>query len=293
MQRRLVGIAIFLAALLIAAFWYASRVNVPLLEPAGPIAAAERTVILETFALSALVVIPVFFLLFYFAWRYRDQHPDAPMQHRPDWDHESRIAEFSWWLAPIAIVGVLSVIAWQSSHALDPWNTLRQSQPLEVQVVALEWKWLFIYPNQGIATVNELMIPVGTPVHFDLSADAPMNSFWIPQLGGQIMDMPGMSTQLSLQADRAGTFTGYSANISGEGFAGMTFAVKALQPSDFQAWVRTVQAASSTPLTLESFRALERPSAYDPVRTYTSVESGLYNRIVDQYMTEATSTHMQ
>jgi cytochrome o ubiquinol oxidase subunit 2 len=270
----------------LAAWWYLSThySQIAILDPAGPIAAQEKDVILITVALCAIVVIPVYVLLFVFAWRYRVDNTDTRHTHMREWDH-TRQAEVITWLIPSAIIVLLSILAWQSSHALDPYKPL-PGNALEVEVVALDWKWLFIYPQQGIATVNMLEIPENVPVHFDLTADAPMNSFWIPQLGGQIMVMPGMSTQLSLEADRVGTFNGFSGNISGNGFAGMAFSAHAVSQSDFNEWVHSVQ-ASSTPLDQQSYATLSAPSEYNPVAYYSPVASGLYDGVMMSFMLPA------
>src|SRR5665213_829593 len=216
-----------LAAVIVAGFalaLYLHGRDIPILDPKGPVALGERSVIYLTLALCAIVVIPVFVMLFTFAWKYRADNPKARVYHEPDWDHYNTAAEIIWWLVPGVIVVILSVVAWQSSHALDPYKPLIGSgAPITVEVVALDWKWLFIYPEEGIATVNMLEIPENSPIHFEITADAPMNSFWIPSLGGQIMAMPGMTTQLNLLASSIGTFNGVSANISGAGFAGMAF----------------------------------------------------------------------
>ncbi len=265
-------------------------VSIPVLQPMGPIALAQMRVIYVTLALSSLVVVPVFFLLFFFAWKYRALSPDAPGHHHPTWDHDSAAAEFLWWLVPSAIIGVLSIVAWQSSHALDPYVPLKSdTEALTVQVVALNWKWLFIYPEQGIATVNELRIPEGTPVYFLLTADAPMNSFWIPSLGGMIMVMPGMQTQLHLAADRTGVFDGYSGNLSGKGFSGMAFKVRAVSEKDFLEWVQAVL-RSDTALDEAEYKALRLDSANDPVRYYAPVADGLYTSIYESFMPH-TPTH--
>lgn len=261
-----------------------SWLHMPLLDPAGPIALGERNVILTTFGLSAIVVVPVFVMLFLFAWRYRASGPQAKHKHAPHWDHDSTIAEIVWWVIPALIILCLSILAWKSSHELDPYVPL-PGAPLEVEVIALNWKWLFIYPELGIASVNELVIPQDVPVHFLLTADAPMNSFWVPQLGGQIMVMPGMSTQLNLMATRAGVFQGSSANISGEGFSGMAFTVRAVAANDFAAWASLVRLSPSTvPLTHETYPLLAATSTYDRVRYYAPVADDLYTTIVNKSM---------
>jgi cytochrome o ubiquinol oxidase subunit 2 len=176
-------------------------------------------------------------------------------------------------------------VAWHSSHEYDPYQPiLSNNAPITIDVVALDWKWLFIYPQQGIATVNMIEVPVNTPVHFQLTADAPMNSFWVPNLGGQIMVMPGMQTQLNLMATNAGTYSGLSGNMSGKGFAGMKFSVKVVSQDDFSSWVQSVQQHSNS-LTQSAYRELALPSENNPVATYAPIDLNLYNSIIMNYMT--------
>jgi cytochrome o ubiquinol oxidase subunit 2 len=215
------------------------------------------------------------------AWRYRAGNERA--RYTPDWDG-NRGLELTWWGIPLAIISVLAVITWQSSHQLDPSRPLASSQsPLTVQVVALDWKWLFIYPDQHLATVNYVRLPVGRPINFQITADAPMNSFWIPQLGGQMYAMAGMSTQLHLMASQAGNYAGSSANISGRGFAGMRFTAQAVAPADFDTWVAASQHGAGH-LTTSAYRNLARPSQDNPVATYAAVQPGLYDAIIMDYM---------
>lgn len=276
-----------LAGLLIigfGAFVFLNSANIALLSPAGPIAAAERSVFLWTLILAATVVLPVFLMLFYFAWRYRAHTPEAKVQHAPNWDHDNWIAEVVWWFIPAVIIVCLGVIAWNSSHALDPWKPLQSEKPaFTVQVVALDWKWLFIYPEQGIATVNMLEIPEGTPIHFVMTADAPMNQFWVPRLGGQVMVMPGMQTQLNLLASSTGTYEGKSSEISGKGFASMNFTVQSVSQNDFDAWVQSVK-QKSNPLTSSAYDGLAQPSSYVPPMSYSSVAPNLYAGVIMKYM---------
>ncbi len=271
---------------------YLHGVSVPVLEPKGPVAAGELSVIIITLALCALVVVPVFVLLFLFAWQYRADNPHSRERHMPDWDHHTRAVEFVWWLVPAVIVFFLAILAIQSAHALDPYKPLSGANaPMTVEVVALDWKWLFIYPAQGIASVNLVEFPENTPVHFDLTADAPMNSFWVPALGGQIMVMPGMTTQLNLLAYSIGDYRGVSGNISGKGFAGMTFTARAVSVSDFNAWVASVQ-ASSSPLTASAYDSLAEPSEYDPVTTYSPVDPALYTDVTMKSMMPSTGSSL-
>ena len=192
-----------------------------LLAPKGFVADEELVLMKNVVLLMLIVAVPVLSLLFFFAWWYRAENTRAV--YMPQWEH-GPMSELVWWAIPIEIVLVLGAITWTSTHALDPYKALTVGgNPLTIQVVALEWKWLFIYPEQNIATVNVVYIPVNRPIEFQITADAPMNSFWIPELGGQIYAMTGMSTELNLIANQTGTFTGRSANYSGEGFARMSF----------------------------------------------------------------------
>lgn len=272
------------------AMYFATVGNtIPVLQPMGPIATAEMRVIVVTLLLTSLIVIPVFFLLFFFAWKYRDTSTVAHVHHHPKWDHDNAFAEFIWWLVPSAIIAVLAIISWQSSHALDPYVPLRSdTPPLTVQVVALNWKWLFIYPEQGIAVVNELTIPEDTPIRFLLTGDAPMNSFWIPSLGGMIMVMPGMETKLHLAADHTGVFDGFSGNLSGKGFSGMAFKTRAVTPTEFDAWVHSVHSVPSV-LDSKTYLRMSADSENDPIQYYSSVDAGLYTAIQQKYMTHSLS----
>ncbi len=253
-----------------------------ILDPKGPIATQERDLIYTATFLMLLIVVPTFILTGAIAWRYRAGNHHA--KYTPEWDH-NLTEEFIWWAVPSVIVAALAGYAWTSSHDLDPFKPLvSESPPIVIQVVALDWKWLFIYPKEGIASVNTLEFPVNTPVEFRITADAPMNSFWIPQLGGQIYAMAGMTTRLHLMADVPGTYSGSSANFSGAGFAGMRFTAVATSPEEFDNWIASVRTASSS-LSLSSYDALARPSHDVPVTYYSSVDPELYTTIVSSFMT--------
>ncbi|MDB5238533.1 MAG: cyoA [Candidatus Kaiserbacteria bacterium] len=262
---------------------YLHGANIPVLQPHGPVARGELWVMTVTLLLCAVVVIPVFVMLFSFAWMFRADRPRSRRWHMPDWDHYSVEMELIWWIVPSIIIAILSVIAWRSSHQYDPYRALGRGAPLEIQVVALDWKWLFIYPQQGIASVNMVEFPENVPVRFVLTADAPMNSFWIPSLGGQIMVMPGMTTQLNLLANDRGTYTGLSGNLSGRGFAGMTFAAQSVTQAEFDQWVASIH-DTSLPLDSTSYKLLAKPSENDPVAFYAPVDSALYGQIVMKSM---------
>jgi len=184
---------------------------------------------------------------------------------------------------PLIIILILSVITWKSSHQLNPFKPLTSDKkPVTIQVVALQWKWLFIYPEQGIATVNFIQFPEKRPVNFEITADAPMNSFWIPQLGGQIYAMPAMRTKLHLIADEVGTYRGLSTNISGKGFAGMTFNAKASSEAEFEQWVSEVKRSGKS-LEFANYKQLVEPSEYVPVSYYSLPDRNLFDQIMQQY----------
>lgn len=262
---------------------FLSSHSIVLLNPKGMIAEKQRALMIEAVLLMLIVVVPVFVLTFGIAWRYRASNKKA--KYSPDWDH-SRILESIWWLVPLAIMSVLAVITWFSSHELDPYKSLASDvKPIKIQVVALPWKWLFIYPEQHIATVNFMQFPARTPIDFDITADAPMNSFWIPQLGGQVYAMTGMSTKLHLIANEAGEYKGSSANLSGRGFAGMKFVAKASSQVEFNQWVHTTRLSKSS-LTIDSYNELAKPSTDNSPAYYSLPMSnvGLYDTVVMKYM---------
>lgn len=259
------------------------------LTPSGTVGIEERSIMLTAIIVMLIVVVPVFFLLFFFAWHYRAGNEKA--KYTPDWEH-SAMDELVWWAIPCEIILVLGALAWNSAHALDPYRALAASpggpSPITIEVVSLDWKWLFIYPAEGIATVNYLAIPVGTPITFDLTSDAPMNAFWIPDLGGQEMTMPGMETKLNLVANAPGQYRGVSSNLSGDGFAGMSFPVYAMSENNFTAWA--AQTASSTnALTWQTYEALAAPSENNPPAFYTLADPNLYTQIIMSYMVPSTT----
>jgi len=249
------------------------------LDPQGPIASAERLLLINSTAIMLVVVVPVILATLGFAWWYRSSNARA--SHSPDEAFEGRI-EFVVWSIPALIVILLGGVIWIGSHQLDPRAQIpAKADPLRVDVVALDWKWLFIYPDQGIAAVNQLVIPAGTPVHFRLTSATVMNSFFVPQLGSQIYTMGGMTTHLNLLADEPGEYPGLSANFSGDGFAEMRFIAKAVPTGDFNAWVTQVRGTGSA-LDDAGYAALAKPSEAVPPTTYRSVERNLFERIIDQ-----------
>lgn len=277
MKSRYIFLTVFLAVAVLTVlgliFQYSNEIA--MLNPKGLIALKQRDLMLIATVLMLIVVIPVFIIITAVAVEYRLSNKKA--QYTPDWDHNLTL-ESIWWGFPFAIVVILSFVAWESSHELDPFKPLESSKkPLTIQAVALQWKWLFIYPEQNIATINYVQIPSQTPISFEITADAPMNSLWIPELAGQIYAMPGMKTQLHLIADDIGNFRGSSANLSGEGYAGMTFVVKASSQADFDKWVQSVK--SSPSLGLKEYQYIAKPSSYNPAATFTLGKADLFDWI--------------
>lgn len=274
------------SAMIIVSWFLISQANFAVFEPAGWVALQQKKLLLFALALSLVVVVPVFFLLFWFGWKYREGNAKAVYQ--PEWDKNNRL-EILWWGVPVVIIIILSVITWKTSHELDPYQKIvSANKTIRVEVVALQWKWLFIYPDLNIATVNELAMPVNHPVSFRLSADAPMSGFWVPQLGSQIYSMNGMATQVNLVANKTGTFKGYNTNINGEGYAHMTFDTKSLPEPDFERWVNNAHKSSNV-LTMQSLESLIKPSYVDAPVYYHLQDDTIFDAIVMKYMHGNTS----
>lgn len=272
-----------LATLALAALGSAllSGCNLELLLPKGSVGEQEKSLILIALFVMLMVVIPVIVLTLWFAWRYRETNTRAT--YAPKWAHSTRI-EIVVWGIPCVIVACLAVLIWDSTHKLDPYRPLQSEvEPVQVDVIALNWKWLFIYPEYGVASLNQLAIPVGTPINFRLTAESMMNSFFIPQLGSMVYAMAGMQTRLHLIADTPGVYLGQSAAYSGPGFSDMHFKTLATSREEFDAWIRAAR-ASSQALDLKTYRTLELPSSKDPVTLYASVAPKLFDQVADKYM---------
>jgi len=249
------------------------------LDPKGPIAAAERLILFNSLGIMLAIVIPTILATLAVAFWFRASNSRAA--YLPDFEYSGRL-ELLVWSIPAMTVLLVGGVAWVGAHDLDPRKPISSSAtPVTVQVVSLDWKWLFIYPDQGIATVNQLVVPAGTPVKFRLTSATVMNSFFIPQLGSQIYTMGGMTTHLNLLADKPGEYPGFSANFSGDGFAEMRFIAKAVPAGDFDAWVTQVRGTGSA-LDDAGYAALAKPSIAVPPGTYRSVEPNMFERIIDQ-----------
>lgn len=277
-----------LETILLLATFMLSGCNWVLLNPSGDIAVQQRNLIATSVGLMLLIVVPVIALTLFFAWRYRQKNTNA--EYKPDWDHSTQL-ELVIWTAPLLIILALGTLTWISTHTLDPYQPLSRLgpnrpiaenvKPLVVEVVALDWKWLFIYPEQGIASVNELAAPLDRPIEFKITSSSFMNSFFIPALAGQIYAMPGMETKLHAVINKPGVFDGFSANYSGHGFSGMRFKFHGLATADFDAWIARNKASSQL-LTRDTYLALEKPSERDPVQRYSRVDNALYHAILNR-----------
>jgi cytochrome o ubiquinol oxidase subunit II len=264
------GIALAATSLLLASC------NEGVLAPRGPIGESERVILYDATAIMLAVVIPVIVLTIVFAWWFRAGNVWA--RYLPTWEYSGRI-EIIVWSIPTLVIVFLGGIAWISSHDLDPPQAIDSTTTaLDLDVVSLDWKWLFIYPGDGIASVNRLVVPVGRPVRFHLTSASVMNSFFVPELGSQIYTMPGMTTQLNLQADQAGLYKGFSAQFSGDGFSDMRFEVAAVPADQFATWMEHAK-AQGRPLDSAAYNALTQPSKAVEPATYAPVAEGLFESI--------------
>ena len=251
------------------------------LDPRGPIGLAEKTILIDSLAIMLAIVIPTLVAMFAVAWWFRASNTKA--RHLPDWAFSGRI-ELIVWSVPLLVIILLGGVAWIASHDLDPAKPLASdTPPLKIQVVSLDWRWLFIYPDQRIASVNELVVPAGVPVNFALTSASVMNAFFIPQLGSMIYTMNGMTTHLNLLADAPGTFRGLSSHYSGDGFSDMHFDVRAVPPERFAVWASATRGTGPT-LDRASYNALTRQSVNTHPFTFGDVDPDLFQGIVTQIL---------
>lgn len=284
MKHRLLPIALSLLAIIFFAvmWWLIHDKNIAILNPKGQIADQQKQLIIFTTILGFAVILPVFVMLFGFIWKYRVT-AKRPAQYRPD-EEGNRVLEIIWWGIPVIIIFALSIITWVTTHQLDPYRELESDKkPLHVQVVALQWRWLFIYPEQGVASINELHIPTNRPIEFSISADSPMSAFWIPNLGSQIYAMNGMTAKLHLQADTPGIYRGSNSNISGEGYADMNFKAIATSDAEFDQWVIRYS-KSSNYIDWDSYSDIAKQSHDNKVQHFVLKDKNLYDRVLQKYM---------
>ncbi len=258
-----------------------------ILDPKGAIGLQEKALILTSTYVMLLIVVPVIVLTLWFAWRYRE---GGPGRYQPDWGHSVRIEIFCWGI-PCLMIAYLGYLTWTTTHTLDPYKPLASAnRPVTIEAVALNWKWLFIYPDQGIATINEVAFPTDTPVNFKITSDTVMNSLFIPELGSQIFAMAGMKTQLHLIANQQGIFPGMSANYSGRGFSDMHFNAIATTKAKFADWVANARKAGVT-LDAADYAKYAAPEEKAPVQYFSAVQPNLFNDIIAKYLGKANSLH--
>jgi len=251
------------------------------LDPRGPVGKAERVILYDSTAIMLAVIVPVIVLTLVFAWWFRARNSQA--RYQPDWQYSGRI-EMIIWSIPALVILFLGGIAWTGSHDLDPPLPLQESTaPLDVEVISLDWRWLFIYPQEGIASLNRLVVPAGVPLRFRITSTTVMNSFFVPQLGSQIYAMPNMVTRLNLEADQPGTFEGLSAQFSGDGFSDMRFDLVSMTPEAFKEWVSTTKMQGGV-LDAGTFEELVKPAKADGAQTYAQVSDGLFDSISSGHM---------
>jgi len=259
------------------------------LDPRGPVAANEYLLLQNATLVMLALIVPIIVLTLVFAWWFRAGNKRA--KRKLDWNYSGALEVVNW-MVPLMIILFLGGMGWVAAHALDPAKPLPaqsgQGEPLEIQVVSLDWKWLFIYPGAGVATVNHLVVPAGRVLHLQLTSGSVMNSFFVPQLGSQIYTMAGMTTTLYLQADHPGTFPGRSVQFSGDGFSDMRFDVDAVAPSDYEAWLARTR-ASGARLDATGYAALARPGT-SAARDYLLAEPRLFNTVLAASMSPAPSS---
>lgn len=287
--KRLTGMMVLLLVIGgLGSFLLLDGKDMAVLNPQGIIAAKQYDLFVFTTLLGLLVIIPVFVMLFAFAWKYRVQNP-RKQKYTPEVEG-NRLLEAVWWGIPIIIIFILSIVTWVSTHDLDPYKPIASDKkPVTIRVVALQWKWLFIYPDHGIATVNEVRFPEDTPINFEVTADSPMSAFWIPSLGSQVYAMNGMTSKLSLMADSTGEYRGSNTNISGEGYAQMDFQAISTTRQEFDQWAKAI-AGSDSRLDWAEYERLATPSKNQPVAHYMLYEPDIYDRVIAKYMEHETAT---
>jgi len=259
-----------------------------ILSPFGFIAGEQKTLIITAFSVMLIVVIPVLVLTVVLAFKYRAGNNKNT--YTPEWSHNVKL-ELFWWLIPIIIIVFLSILTWVTSHSLDPYKKLdSDKEAIRIQVISLNWKWLFIYPDYGIATINYIEVPVGTPIDFSLASDAPMNSFWIPQIAGQIYTMKGMTTQLHILVDKEGKYKGVSSNYSGVGFEGMKFTLVGTSQDEFDNWVDSVKGSSKI-LDQDAYDSLVLDSINNPVELYVLGDNQIFKKAIKKYMNMPNNNH--
>jgi cytochrome o ubiquinol oxidase subunit 2 len=283
-------ILFFIGGLLLACLAGCKGHLVGVLDPRGFIAYEERKLFFDSLALMLIVVLPVIVMSIAFVYHYQLSH--KIQDYKPNWSH-SFFLESLWWGIPCIIIVILAILTWKKSHSLDPYQPIpgQAAAPLQIQAIALPWKWLFIYPEQNIATLNYLVLPLNQQAEFWFTVDnVPMSAFFVPQLGSQIYAMAGMRTRLHLIANVAGTYEGMNTQFNGDGFSDMHFSVQVLQPDAFKAWVDNTKQAELK-LTADTYKQLVNPSMNDSPKVYADVVPGLFQSVIDLYMNSNGTVH--
>ena len=281
LRRAVRALALLMGCGLIGSLGGCSR---SLFDPAGPVGADDATILIDATVIMLAIIVPTILLAFWMAWRYRASNTKA--EYLPHWSYSGRI-EAVVWSIPILTIIFLGGVIWIGSYKLDPFKPLASATPpLEVQVVSLDWKWLFIYPKEGVATVNQLVVPAGRPVHFSITSASVFNVFFIPRLGSMVYAMPGMVSQLNLQADRPAVLFGQSSMFSGDGFSDMQFETRSVTPAAFDSWIAAAR-GSGTALDRPAYAALARQSQQVAPAIYAKVDPGLFQAIATQAIAPA------
>lgn len=284
----IIFLTVFIIEAIVLVAFLLQDYNFQIFNPQGIIADQQKDLFFLMVFIMLIVAVPLLSALYFFAYRYRSGNRNNVIESK-QWGK----GEIIWWIIPSIAVFILMAITIDKTFALDPYKPLdSHKEPLRVQVVALQWKWLFLYPQYGIATVNYLQIPVDTPISFQLTSDGPMNSFWIPQLGGQIYAMTGMSTKLHLEANAEGSYRGQAVEINGSGYSGMTFVTKATSEDEFASWIDGVKSENNT-LNAHTYHVLSAPGEKTPVTLYSTYEKNLYQNIILKYMSHGKNGEMK
>lgn len=259
--------------------------NIVIMCPAGQIGLEERSLILTAFGLMLIIIIPVIIMTIFFSIKYRISNIKNT-QYNPEWDHSKKI-EIITWTVPILIIILLSILTWKSTHKLDPTKpivTSSNTQPITIEVISLDWKWLFIYPKQAVGVINELVFPANTPIKFNITSNSVMNAFFIPQLGGQIYAMAGMCAELHLIANTPGKYKGISSNFSGPGFSGMKFTVIATQTNkEFEEWIQKIKNSPYQINNMSIYEQLAQPSEYHSITYFSNIQSNLFHNVINKF----------
>ncbi|XZR52770.1 MAG: ubiquinol oxidase subunit II [Enterobacteriaceae bacterium] len=278
-KRNILLLLIFFLMILILFFF--SSAPFFLIKPKGDISLLEKKLILTSIILMLIIIIPVIFITIWFFYKYNSKNKN---QYKPNWCSSKKI-EFLIWIVPIIIITILGLITFKTTYELDPYNTIiNVNKPIEIDVISLDWKWLFIYPEENIATINEIYFPKNTPINFKITSNSVMNSFFIPKLGSQIYSMAGMESKLHLISNESGNYEGFSSSFSGKGFSGMKFNVIVTENNeDFYKWIKSIKILNNSELTYKKFNLINKQSENNSIEYFSSVKKKLFDTIILNY----------